>query len=429
VKTLRALVLFLILLIVPGMASAQSNSLANNHLHVFLVTFGPGSDPWEKFGHDCIVIEDLDAGTSGAYNWGMFTFGEGTSGFISFGVQFLRGRLNYFMQSDPTDMVLEGYKRAGRSVLVQELRVAPDQRLALQARLMLNDTDANRYYLYDYFKRNCATQCRDEINKSVSGQLESALTQVPTGTTYRWQDQRCTADCLWLYVFLDYTLGHGVDIPINAWQESFLPGKLASHLRSIKVRDQSGNLVPIVMSEKQLATSTFPERDVPPKSFFYYFLGFGVIGGLMLAGLARVGTRYWVLRWLFNLVVMGWSLLMGLLGTLLSYAVFSDHVAAKWNENWFQGNPASLLLIVLVPMALRWPNLAKRGATVVLAGSVFGLLAKVTPWFWQTNGQLIAAALPIHAGIAWGICKITSATRSPMVSAATKNTEPANAGS
>jgi hypothetical protein len=331
------------------------------------------------------------------------------------------------MQSDPTDLVIDAYKDAGRSVVVQELNIPRAQRLELQSRLITNDTNANRYYLYDYFKKNCATQCRDEINKSVNGQLESALTAISTDTTYRWHDQRCTADSLWLYVFLDYALGHGVDTPINAWQESFLPGKLALHMRSIKVRDEFGNLVPIVMSEKQLAPSTFPERDIPPKSFFYYFLGFGVISGLMLAGLARVGSQHWVVRWLFNLVVMGWSLLMGLLGTLLSYAWFSDHAAAKWNENWLQGNPASLLLIVLVPLALRWPNLAKRGALVVLGASVLGLLAKITPWFWQTNGQLIAAALPIHAGIAWGVWKITTVKRLPIVPTENKTTEPANA--
>ena len=94
---------------------------------------------------------------------------------------------------------------------------------------MANDTEANRYYLYDYFKKNCATMCRDEINQAVNGQVADALKPIPTRTSYRWHDKRLSADTLWLYFFLDFSLGHAVDEPLSAWQESFLPQKLAQH--------------------------------------------------------------------------------------------------------------------------------------------------------------------------------------------------------
>ena len=413
-----------LLLLIPALASAQTSQPVHDFLRVYLVTFGPGSDPWEKFGHDCIVIEDEEAKTSLAYNWGVFSFGEGVSGFLGFGVQFLRGRLLYSMQSDPTGPMIDAYKQNGRSVLIQELEMTPAQKIGLQARLIANDTEANRYYLYDYFKKNCATMCRDEIDRAVNGQIDAALTKIQTHTTYRWHDQRATADCLWLYLFLDYSLGHAVDVPLSAWDESFLPGKFAGHLRSVNVLGESGQMEPIVKLEKQLSRGTITEREVPPKSFFYYFLAGGIAAGGLLAGLALVGTRYRLIRWLFILVAMGWSLLAGLMGSLLTYAWFSDHLAAKWNENWFQANPLSMLLVVLIPMAYRWPRAARWVGLIVLGLSALDLLAKITPWAWQVNGLIIAIALPIHAAVAWGIIRLPFGTKRQIDTAADQSSDP-----
>jgi hypothetical protein len=104
---------------------------------------------------------------------------------------------------------------------------------------------------------------------------------------------------------------------------------------------------------------------------------------------------------------MGWSLLAGVMGALMTYAWFSDHAAAKWNENWMQGNPLSLLLVVLIPMAHRWPRAARWVALGVLGFSAFDLVAKITPWAWQVNGSMIVIFLPIHAAIAWGVLYLT----------------------
>jgi hypothetical protein len=35
---------------------------------------GPGGEVWERFGHNAIVVEDHQQGTSVAYNYGMFSF-------------------------------------------------------------------------------------------------------------------------------------------------------------------------------------------------------------------------------------------------------------------------------------------------------------------------------------------------------------------
>ncbi len=379
---------------------------SGENLRVFLVTMGSGSDPWEKFGHNCILIMDPDAGDV-AYNWGVFSFGEGVNGFLGFTWHFLQGRLWYSMEGDPAEPMLRAYEAAGRSLLAQELNLTAAQKLSLQRRLVANDTDANRYYLYDYYRKNCSTMARDVIDETVDGRVSAALKGIDTGTTYRWHNRRLTADDLWLYTFLEYVLGHPVDRNLSAWQESFLPAKLAEHIRQVQVPDGQGNLTPLVKSEQPLFSGSITERKVAPRYFIWGFLLAGIgIGGLLL-GLGFLAGGYRASRWVFVLIAVLWSFFGGLLGTVATWAWFTDHVAAKWNENWLQLNPLLLLLIVLIPVARRWPMSPRRVTATIMGLSLLGVILKILPWCYQDNWQIILLALPVNAGMTVGLWRFT----------------------
>jgi hypothetical protein len=429
VRRILACIVAALVLFAPVIARGQDLPRSRDPLHVYLITFGPGADPWEKFGHDCIAFkdDDDDPDAAVAYNWGVFSFGQGFTGYVTFGWHFLQGKLLYSMQKCPAEEMLQDYNAAGRSILIQELRLTRLQKFSLRQKLRNNDTEANRYYLYDYFRKNCTTMARDALDQEINGRIAAGLKGMPTANTYRSQDRRTTADTLWLYVFLDCSLGHYVDRPLSAWDDCFLPGGLAKYITPIKVPDAEGKLQPLVISQEQYATGKFAERDAPPAAYFYGFLAGGIgIGGLFCL-LAIGESRFRFLRWVFTLGVMVWSTVVGMLGALITFALFTNHEAAKWNENWFQGNPLSLLLIVLAPMAFRWPKLALRVAIIVFALSGFNLIAKITPWFWQVNGTMIAVALPIHAGIGWGMYRLTSRPKPPTAPVETPNTEEVDA--
>jgi hypothetical protein len=419
VKQMNAFIAVCLIALLPCIARAQSTASPGDALHVYLITLGPGTDPWEKFGHDFIDVEDSSGqllqyvDSHGnmippqmSFNWGVFDFGKGFSGIATFGGHFLQGKLVYSMRSTPTAPMVAEYVAEGRYILKQELQLTAKQKLELLFRLQENDTDANRYYLYDYFIKNCSTMTRDAIDKTVDGRVHDSLSKIPTVTTLRWQSLRCTADTPWLYVFLDYALGRPTDKPLSQWEESFIPLNLAGHLREVKVPGPIGQLVPFVKSEEVLSMGTFPIRQLPPANFIYGFLGTGVGYGAVLAALAFFGSRSKFARWGFKFLAVIWSLVAGVLGLLLTLAWLTDHEAAKWNENWFQVNLLSLLLVVLIPGTRRWPNAARNVALVVLGLSAFDLLAKLTPWFYQVNGSIIAVALPIHAAVAWGILRM-----------------------
>jgi hypothetical protein len=413
VKWIAALIAA-VALSLPAPSRADEVEITSDPVRVYLLTLGPGADPWEKFGHDFIDIEDASRSYVDrtdptktfpyrkCYNWGVFDFG---AGIIPFGWHFVQGKLLYSMQGWPTDEQIELSIKEGRTITKQELHFTAEQKQDLIERLRVNDTDANRYYRYDYFVKNCSTMARDAIDATVGGQVKKTLTQIPTTTTLRWHDRRLTADTLWLYFFLDYALGHGVDQPLNAWQESFLPEKLGDHLQQVMVPGPDGKLIPLADKPVVINTGIYSERLVPP-NYFWGFLATGVILAGVFVGLGNFAGRTRWARYPFKLLAMVWSLLAGVLGGLMCFAWFTDHEAAKWNENIVQLSVVSLLLVVLIPLSRWWPNAVRKTAVIVLFLAVIGLLVKVLPWFNQTNGQIIAAVLPVHAAIAWGVYQL-----------------------
>jgi len=94
--------------------------------------------------------------------------------------------------------------------------------------------------------------------------------------------------------------------------------------------------------------------------------------------------------------------------------LLTDHVFMYRNENLFQLSPLSFALIPLlvsVGLSGRRSALAWRLAAVVAALSVLGLLLQLIPGLDQGNGQIIALALPVHLGVAWGTRMLASSAR------------------
>ncbi|HEY7568285.1 MAG TPA: DUF4105 domain-containing protein, partial [Gemmatimonadaceae bacterium] len=116
-------------------------------LGVWLMTMGPGDAVWERFGHNAIRIRDERTGDDRVYNWGMFSLEQ--SGFI---LQFLRGRMRYWMASEDAALTVEAYRQHNRSVTIQELNLTGAQKVALYAFVQRTELPENRFYDYDYFR-------------------------------------------------------------------------------------------------------------------------------------------------------------------------------------------------------------------------------------------------------------------------------------
>ncbi|MBA3521115.1 MAG: DUF4105 domain-containing protein, partial [Gemmatimonadales bacterium] len=297
-----------------------------------------------------------------------------------------------------------------RSVWIQELALPPSARLELQRFLRWNEQPENRFYHYHYYRDNCSTRVRDALDRVLGGRIEARTDTVPTGTTYRFHTQRLTANDPLVFTGLLLALGEGVDQPISAWEEMFLPLKLREQVRKVTIPGPGGAPVALVRSERTLYQSTAePPPDSPPDWMGRYLL-LGMLIGAMVVVLGSYAKRNRAARFGFGVLVGGWGLLAGLLGLVLAGLWgLTDHEMAYANENLFQVNPLALALCLLLPGALRGSSLALRGAAgtalALLALSVIGALVKLLPGFDQANGEIIVLALPIHAGVAAAVVR------------------------
>jgi hypothetical protein len=111
---------------------------------VYLLTFSPGSNVAEVWGHNAIWIRDPGQGVDVTYNWGMYNFAQ--PGFVR---RLAKGTMMYWMQGIDADRIIPGYIADNRDIYAQELNLTLREKSALVDLLVATDTDANRYYRYD----------------------------------------------------------------------------------------------------------------------------------------------------------------------------------------------------------------------------------------------------------------------------------------
>jgi hypothetical protein len=383
---------------------------AADSLQVFLMTFGPGRQVWERFGHNALWIHDPARGTDEAYNYGLFDFHQ-----QNFVLRFVRGQMWYWMAGFPAPQYVRQYQRDNRSIWVQELELTPAARVELQRFLTWNAEPEHRFYHYDYYRDNCSTRVRDALDRVLGGALRTQTASVPTGTTYRFHTQRLTANDALINTGLLVALGPGVDRPISAWEEMFLPLKMREHIRGVMVPGPGGSRVPLVRSERTLFESTEPPPPAAPPSWLQWYLLLGAaIGGAAFVAAGRARTSG-LARFGFLLVTGGWALIAGLAGLVLAGLWgLTDHAMAYRNENLWQLSPLALLLLpgmVWAARGSRWARGAAAIAAIVAGLSLLGLLLKALPTFHQRNAPVIALALPAQLGIALALRRLAHPPR------------------
>ncbi|MBA2626637.1 MAG: DUF4105 domain-containing protein [Gemmatimonadales bacterium] len=369
-------------------------------LTISLVTMGPGTEVWERFGHNAIRVHDSVRHTDLQYNYGLFDFRQ-----EKFYTRFAQGRMLYSMGGFDAVRDMARYAAENRSVWVQELNLTPAQRADLRDFLEWNALPEHRDYHYDYYRDNCSTRVRDAIDRVIGGRIRAATDTVPTGTTFRSHTARLTSAEPLVYTGLMIGLGAPVDRPISAYEETFLPLALREQVRGISLPGADGMPVPLVRSERTVYLSTTPDPPAEPPRWAPVYLAIGlVVGGLLVllgrgAAAASPGAAA-------GLAVAGglWGLISGLLGTILAGLwAFTDHVAAYANENLFQLDPLALGLAVLVPAAVLSARSNGRRAMALsaatLAVALLGLTFKLWPGRHQVNDIVLALALPIHLGL------------------------------
>ena len=361
---------------------------------VLLLTMGQGDEVFEKFGHNAIAVWDDAAGQPLVYNWGMFDFEQ--PNFIG---RFLTGDTKYWMQPFTMAQTLDLYQRLNRTVTVEELQLTPTQKATLVAMLANNALDANKFYRYDYYRDNCSTRVRDAIDAVTGGALRRAMTAQPGQGSYRWHTRRLLAYSDPLYFGAEMVLGVDADVPLNGWQEAFLPQSLSESLRRIELPAAEG--LPDRPLVLPIDTLFRAPREAEPRVVSLKLgiaLVIGSILAMVLAGLARLG------RVGAFVAMAGWSLISAVLGSVLLLAWFAtQHVFMANNPTVALLNPAWLLGIVAAVMVLRGGvSRGMRSALRwLLVVAVIGTAGVVLLGHAGSALELAMLVLPSHAAVAY----------------------------
>jgi hypothetical protein len=393
----------------PEQAAAPHDSIV-----ISVLTMGPGEEVFERFGHQSIRIHDITTGLDSAYNWGMFSFEQ-----PHFIVRFLTGDTKYWMQGYPSLPLVAEYRRLGRAVWEQELSLNAAEKDSLWRYIKWNATEENKWYRYDYYRDNCATKVRDVLNMVLGGSVERGVATHEHGVTYRSETLRLARAYPLINFGMDFVLGRPADDTLSAWDEMFVPMRLQQLIRTVRVRRADGTGGRLVLSERQLVgDARYMDSETPPGYFSPALeVGFAITGVLLL--LCMVPGAPASARWAIGIIGTSWNLLAGIVGLLLMCAeLFTRHaVYMGHNVNVLLATPASLALVVLIPLALRKsaPPRVVRAMTALsilaAACSITAVLLRLVPSLAQQNRPLLALAVPVQATLAFALWRITIAHR------------------
>lgn len=380
-RSLRAIIVVLITALAGPLPAAGQQA---SSLQVFLMTMGPGEHVWERFGHNALWIRDTIAGTDLIYNYGMFDFDA-----PGFTWNFVKGRPLYWVEAMDLETTIRIYNYGQRQIDVQELALNSAQKAQLAFMLAQNALPENREYRYDYFLDNCSTRIRDILDIVLGGALREATEGRPAEGTFRWHTQRSVSNNAWLYLGILAGQGARVDEPLDQWGEMFLPAKVAERVRELRVHDDDGREVPLVIREATLLPHQTWQVEATQPDWTWPLLGVGLAIALVIAtgamrGAVGVAGRTLAVVWASVQVVGGLVLLFLWFGT--------NHVMSAWNANVLLFSPfAVAILIVLLRPGGRVVTFLVRYAFA--AAFAIGVLSFM-PFAFQDNHELAALIVP-----------------------------------
>jgi hypothetical protein len=396
-------VLFTLFALATPVARGQTRPADDWQISV--VTFGPGSIIYERYGHVALRFRSETRGVDACYDWGNFDFEA--PGFL---YRFAKGDLRYWMEGKSTaDMFIDSIQLKDRNVTEQLLNLSPAQSARMLELIINQDDDEHRYYPYDYFKDNCSTRVRDAIDDATGGALQPTK-NIMTPHSYRWHDRRLLSVGLAniaLNTGMEFLTGPRLDVPLTEWEACFLPTRLAQAMDRATIVDAAGNRVPLVRERLVHNITKRPANAEPADALnpAWWMLPMGLLGGGAIVLLART----WTLG--FKLAATAWELFV-LGGSLMLAAMvlFTRHWPVAWNENFLQLTPLALPAMIAIWLR-RWRTSLHWAAAGALGLSVAGALVTISHLTPQRNAAVLCLTLPMHTAVFVGLRMLAKGSR------------------
>lgn len=331
----RLLIYLLVLACYPAIFAQNAPQLSEKAV-VSVLTCDPGAEIYEVYGHSAFRVRDPEIGLDKAYNYGTFEFGPG------FEMQFVRGKLRYFLNSYSFRRFMAEYQHYNRTVKEQVLNLNSTQRQEIFNYLVNNERPENKYYQYDFFYDNCSTRERDVIANVLGDQLQYHPPKDLSYGSLRDLIHIYQAVMPWTSFGIDMFLGMPADKEATQQDAMFLPDYMFNALRTAKVK-VNGNWENLVAHEAVLFKAPPVTVEEPgwlgPILACWLLFGVGCLLTFTNFGRKRVFRLFDTL--LFSTV--------GLLGLImLMFMLATDHQATYWNLNLVWALPTHFIFAFLL---------------------------------------------------------------------------------
>ena len=334
-------------------------------VHVSLVTFYPGSEPHNIWGHSEIRVQQGPVDVY--FNYGVFDFQA-----PAFMWRFMLGQTDYLCQPVPRAYAMLGMEN--RRMVEQELNLPQDKAIMVRDFLWNNAQPENRTYRYKFLSDNCSTRPRDIIEMAAGEGLRYPAMSDST-VTYRDILAHYCRNYAWERFGIDLVLGWDVDTVLDQRATMFIPMLLMDAVAGATITTDSTTTRLVKATTVPIDKST--EGNVRPPTPWY--LSPMTVAVLVLALTLMVTWRDWrrhdVARW-FDTVLFSAG---GLAGCLLFFLIFfSTHEATSPNINIAWLNPLLLLLAILP-----WFKKTRNAARWLHALNALVVALLMLAWPWQ----------------------------------------------
>jgi len=209
--------------------AAELPRLSNGAI-VSLITYTPGEELYQAFGHSAIRIKDDSLEMDRLYNYGTFDFAT-----RDFYLKFAHGDLLYQLAVTQAEEEIGTVAAYGQGVSEILLNLSQDQKQQLYEALEYNLLPANRFYRYDFILDNCSTRPRDVLERVTRSQI---IEKEDGKLTFRQMLDPYFVRMPWHGFGLSLLLGANLDRIASPRQACFLPADLERAVESAQNGEQ-----------------------------------------------------------------------------------------------------------------------------------------------------------------------------------------------
>ena len=348
--------LFILFLLLSGLNLRAQDADTTFHL----ITCGPGIETYSVYGHSALLI--VYNKTDSVYNWGVFNFDV-----PNFAWNFAKGRLSYWLGSEPFSKFLKSYFYEKRYVISQKINLEADEKKLIMDLIHVNLLPENVSYRYDFFYDDCSTRIRDLLEKAIGKDLTYPPEDTDDRPTFREMTGKYQKVYPWLQFGIDLIMGSPGDLEADFRDRMFLPIDMMNGLSAATI-NRNGRQIPLLQSP--VTVLDFPPIIIEQNFFTTPFFVFSILLVIVLFLSLHMKSRAYN-----NMMDFMLFFIFAILAILMIFFnFFTDHQQMKWNYLIVGFNP--FLLMCLVSILLNregkmWFRIVFYITAAFLLGSLF----------------------------------------------------------